>query len=78
MLASDGRRAPFDLLRRHVIRHRELAEKLAPTLQPEAAARVAAVLGEAASTTGGPAGALPAVLADPPWLRLRSVPGRWS
>jgi hypothetical protein len=73
MLAVDGRPAASEALRGHAIRHRDLAADLAPGLPPEAAARVAAALAEVTAVTDAPAAMLPAVLADPPWLRPRVV-----
>jgi hypothetical protein len=73
LLAADGRRQVAELLRTHVSGYPELAAEIAPTLPPEARARVEKILAEGDGVVDGPAAALPPVLADPPWLRRRGT-----
>jgi predicted DNA-binding WGR domain protein len=68
LLAEAGaKRAVADLLRGHVIAHPGLVEAVLPTLSADAAARVSAVAGAAASVVVAPAEAVPPILVTPPW-----------
>ena len=57
-----------ELLRGHVLTHLDLVEHVTPSLSPEATARVRAIADAAAAVVIAPRSAVPAVLADPPWL----------
>ncbi|MEV6636349.1 DUF4132 domain-containing protein [Actinoplanes sp. NPDC051470] len=61
-----GNRTVADLLRAHVLAHPDLVERVRPELSPAAAARVEAIT-SAGAVAEAPAGAVPRLLADPPW-----------
>ncbi|MBO3739546.1 DUF4132 domain-containing protein [Actinoplanes flavus] len=65
-----GKREVADLLRAHVLKHRDLAAGIATELSPDAAGRIELILAEeAAAVPPAPLSAVPPVLADPPWKR---------
>ncbi|BEL10853.1 hypothetical protein Q0Z83_090440 [Actinoplanes sichuanensis] len=69
LAATTGRRSTGGLLRAHVLKHREIAERIAPQLAPEAARRVREILTDVAEVAPAAMSAVPPVLADPPWKR---------
>ncbi|MBW6438269.1 DUF4132 domain-containing protein [Actinoplanes hulinensis] len=65
-----GKREIAELLRAHLLKHRDLAAGVAAELSPEAADRVERILAdEAIAAPPAPLSAVPPVLADPPWKR---------
>jgi hypothetical protein len=68
LAAADRSGAAGTLLRSHLGRHRAVAEAMVADLPAETAGRVAALLAELDAVRAAPVEALPAVLADPPWL----------
>ncbi|MEU8665258.1 molybdate metabolism regulator, partial [Actinoplanes philippinensis] len=73
--SSPAQPAVADLLRLHVLTHRDLAQRVAAELAPEAADRVRAVIDAADAVVTAPLSQVPPVLADPPWLR-RTKPAK--
>ncbi|WP_345630103.1 DUF4132 domain-containing protein [Rugosimonospora acidiphila] len=73
LLAADGTRAAADLLRAHVLAHRELATAQLAGLAPTERARVEAILTESAPVPEAPARSLPPVLVTPPWTVKRKA-----
>ncbi|GAA4934158.1 DUF4132 domain-containing protein [Actinoplanes utahensis] len=66
-----GARAVDDLLRGHLLKHRDLADRVVPDLSPAAADRIGRILAdEAAAVPPAPLSAVPALLADPPWKHV--------
>jgi hypothetical protein len=61
--------AVAELLRVHVLAHRDLAEQVAAGLDPAAAGRIRAVADAADAVVAASLSQVPPVLADPPWLR---------
>lgn len=65
----DGRGPAADLLGAHVLEYPDVVARVLPELDADAAGRVRAITERAAATVEAPASAVPALLADPPWLR---------
>ncbi|MBU2667105.1 DUF4132 domain-containing protein [Actinoplanes bogorensis] len=71
LAASPARKVVPDLLRAHVLAHRDLTAHLLPQLDPGAAARVQSVVDSADSVVEAPAGAVPPLLTNPPWTNRK-------
>jgi hypothetical protein len=67
---AGGQRGVAGLLRGHLLKHPETAERVLPDLSPAAAGRVSGILAEASAVTPAPLSAIPPVLADPSWKRV--------
>ncbi|GAA2567510.1 hypothetical protein GCM10010435_46520 [Winogradskya consettensis] len=68
-LLAEGasKRSVADLLRAQVLAHPEIVEPVLAELTPAAAARIEAIVGDAAALVVAPLSAVPPLLADPPW-----------